>query len=57
MITAMQGFKDLFAGSHPAKKLIRGVGMRLAGQIPGVKQEIMLHALGLKGELPELAKR
>ncbi|NNN45824.1 MULTISPECIES: FAD-dependent 2-octaprenylphenol hydroxylase [unclassified Vibrio] len=57
MITAMQGFKDLFAGSYPAKKLIRGVGMRLAGQIPGVKQEIMLHALGLKGELPELAKR
>lgn len=57
MIAAMQGFKDLFAGSNPAKKLIRGIGMRLAGQFPGVREEIMLHALGLKGELPELAKK
>lgn len=56
MIAAMQGFKDLFSGSNPAKKLIRGIGMRLAGQLPGVKEEIMQHALGLKGELPELAK-
>ncbi|MCG6411577.1 FAD-dependent 2-octaprenylphenol hydroxylase [Vibrio fluvialis] len=56
MIAAMQGFKDLFAGNNPAKKLIRGIGMRLAGQLPGAKDEIMKHALGLKGNLPELAK-
>ena len=57
MIAAMQGFKDLFEGNNPAKKLIRGIGMKLAGQIPGAKDEIMKRALGLKGHLPELAQR
>lgn len=56
MIAAMQGFKDLFEGSNPAKKLIRGLGMQLVGHLPGAKDEIMKRALGLKGELPELAK-
>ncbi|MDE1210163.1 FAD-dependent 2-octaprenylphenol hydroxylase [Vibrio aestuarianus] len=56
MIAAMQGFKDLFEGDNPAKKLIRGIGMRLAGQLPGAKDEIMKRALGLKGHLPDLAK-
>ncbi|MGL4191211.1 FAD-dependent 2-octaprenylphenol hydroxylase [Vibrio misgurnus] len=57
MIAAMQGFRDLFAGDNPAKKLIRGLGMHLVGQLPGAKHEIMQRALGLKGDLPELAKR
>ncbi|UUM31001.1 FAD-dependent 2-octaprenylphenol hydroxylase [Vibrio japonicus] len=56
MIAAMQGFKDLFAGDNPAKKLVRGLGMSLVGQLPGAKDEIMKRALGLKGELPDLAK-
>ncbi len=56
MIAAMQGFKDLFAGSHPAKKLLRGLGMSLADKLPGAKDEIMHRALGLKGDLPEMAK-
>lgn len=57
MIAAMQGFKDLFAGDNPAKKLVRGIGMSLLGQLPGAKDELMKRALGLKGNLPELAKR
>ncbi|MEZ8826314.1 FAD-dependent 2-octaprenylphenol hydroxylase [Vibrio amylolyticus] len=56
MIASMQGFKDLFEGDNPAKKLLRGIGMQLTGQIPGAKDEIMKRALGLKGNLPELAK-
>lgn len=56
MIAAMQGFKELFSGGNPAKKLVRGLGMSLVGQLPGAKDEIMKRALGLKGELPELAK-
>ncbi|OIQ24309.1 FAD-dependent 2-octaprenylphenol hydroxylase [uncultured Vibrio sp.] len=56
MIASMQGFKDLFEGGNPAKKLLRGIGMQLTGQIPGAKDEIMKRALGLKGNLPELAK-
>lgn len=57
MIAAMQGFKDLFEGDNPAKKLFRGIGMKVAGQLPGAKDEIMKHALGLKGRLPEMAKQ
>tara|TARA_Y100001956_G_scaffold3954_1_gene3723 strand:+ start:1137 stop:2363 length:1227 start_codon:yes stop_codon:yes gene_type:complete len=57
MIAAMQGFKDLFSGGNPAKKLVRGIGMTLVSQLPGAKDEIMKRALGLKGDLPQLAKR
>lgn len=56
MIAAMQGFRDLFAGQNPLKKLLRGVGMTVAGKLPGAKGEIMQYALGLKGELPDLAR-
>lgn len=56
MIAAMQGFRDLFAGDHPLKKLIRGVGLSLASHLPGAKEHIMRSALGLDGELPDLAK-
>ncbi|PSU32802.1 FAD-dependent 2-octaprenylphenol hydroxylase [Photobacterium lutimaris] len=56
MIAAMQGFRDLFDGSHPAKKLIRDLGMLFADKAPGVKDEFMRRALGLSGELPELAR-
>jgi len=56
MIAAMQGFRDLFAGQNPLKKLLRGVGMTVAGKLPGAKSEIMQYALGLKGELPDLAR-
>ncbi|MGR5153821.1 FAD-dependent 2-octaprenylphenol hydroxylase [Photobacterium swingsii] len=56
MITAMQAFRDLFDGSHPAKKLVRDLGMLIANTAPGVKDEFMRRALGLSGSLPELAK-
>ncbi|TMX45652.1 FAD-dependent 2-octaprenylphenol hydroxylase [Photobacterium damselae] len=56
MIAAMQGFRDLFAGSHPAKKLLRDIGMLVADKAPGLKDELMRKALGLSGELPTLAK-
>ncbi|CAM4066232.1 FAD-dependent 2-octaprenylphenol hydroxylase [Vibrio neonatus] len=56
MISSMQGFKELFAGDDPLKKLFRGVGMSLVGTLPGMKNEVIRHALGLKGDLPKLAK-
>lgn len=56
MLASMQGFKELFSGDHPAKKWLRGMGMQLAGQIPGGKQMMMQHALGLKGKLPRIAQ-
>ncbi|MFC1236967.1 FAD-dependent 2-octaprenylphenol hydroxylase [Vibrio sp. F74] len=57
VIAAMQGFKDLFEGGNPAKKLIRGLGMTLASRLPGAKDEVMKRALGLKGNLPDIAKQ
>lgn len=56
MLTAMQGFKDLFAGEDPVKKLFRGMGMTMINQFSGSKNEFMKRALGLTGELPELAR-
>ncbi|MCL9781561.1 FAD-dependent 2-octaprenylphenol hydroxylase [Vibrio sp. S4M6] len=56
MITTMQGFKDLFSGDNPVKKLVRGLGVSAMSYLPGAKDEIIKHALGLKGSLPELAK-
>ncbi|SHO57138.1 FAD-dependent 2-octaprenylphenol hydroxylase [Vibrio quintilis] len=55
MIAAMQGLKETFDGSFPVKKLLRGVGMTVMNQLPGVKHEMMLRALGIRGNLPELA--
>ncbi|MGF1763123.1 FAD-dependent 2-octaprenylphenol hydroxylase [Aliivibrio kagoshimensis] len=57
MIATMQGFKELFSGANPAKKMIRGLGMTLANHIPLLKDELMKRALGITGELPSLAKR
>lgn len=56
MIAAMQGFRELFDGANPLKKLARGIGMVAADVLPGVKQQFMLRALGLEGDLPDLAK-
>ncbi|MGF1732075.1 FAD-dependent 2-octaprenylphenol hydroxylase [Photobacterium kasasachensis] len=56
MITAMQTFRDLFDGNNPAKKLVRDIGMLIADKAPGVKDEFMRRALGLSGELPDLAR-
>ena len=46
MIAAMEGFKQLFGGDNPLKKLIRGVGMRTADAIPGIKQKFITQAMG-----------
>ncbi|OEE88821.1 FAD-dependent 2-octaprenylphenol hydroxylase [Enterovibrio norvegicus FF-162] len=57
MITAMQGFRDIFSGDNPAKKLFRGIGLVAAATLPGIKTQFIKRALGLSGDLPELAKK
>ncbi len=57
MIASMQGFKELFSGSNPVKKLIRGVGMSLTNELSPVKDECLKRALGLSGHLPEIAQK
>ncbi|WP_088329841.1 FAD-dependent monooxygenase [Lacimicrobium sp. SS2-24] len=47
MIAAMQGFRSLFAGHHPVKKLLRGVGLSAVDSMPLVKDKMMREAAGL----------
>lgn len=56
MVAAMEGFKRLFSGKHPLKKLVRDAGLSLANHSPKAKQRIIQQAMGLEGELPEIAK-
>ncbi|WP_075182261.1 FAD-dependent 2-octaprenylphenol hydroxylase [Pantoea sp. 1.19] len=52
MLAGMQGFRTLFAGDNPAKKLLRDVGLRLADRLPGVKPRLLEQAMGLH-DLPD----
>ena len=52
MLAGMQGFRDLFSGAHPAKKLLRDIGLKLADTLPGVKPQLIRQAMGLN-DLPE----
>lgn len=51
MLAGMQGFRELFAGTHPAKKLFRDIGLKLADTLPGVKPQLIRQAMGLN-DLP-----
>ena len=52
MLAGMQGFRELFAGENPAKKLLRDLGLKLADTLPGVKPKLIRQAMGLN-DLPE----
>ncbi len=51
MLAGMQGFREMFSGSHPAKKLLRDIGLKLADTLPGVKPQLIRRAMGLN-DLP-----
>lgn len=57
MIASMQGFKELFSGTNPIKKLVRGIGMSLTNELKPMKDECLKRALGLSGRLPKMAKK
>jgi 2-octaprenylphenol hydroxylase len=52
MLAGMQGFRELFNGDNPAKKLLRDIGLTLADALPGVKPKLVRQAMGLN-DLPE----
>ncbi len=56
MVAAMEGFKQLFSGANPLKRLIRNSGMMAASQLPGVKSLLMRKALGEQATVPRMAK-
>ncbi|ARU93057.1 FAD-dependent 2-octaprenylphenol hydroxylase [Tatumella citrea] len=55
MLASMQGFRDLFAGNNPARKLLRDIGLKLADTLPGVKPQLLKQAMGLH-DLPDWLK-
>ena len=55
-IALMDGFKLLFENQHQSVRWLRNVGMDMVDSIPYLKQRIMKRAMGLEGDLPELAR-
>ncbi len=47
MLVAMQGLKDLFNGSNPIKKLVRGIGLSATNQLTPLKEQLIKQALGV----------
>lgn len=47
MVATMEGFKQLFDGANPLKKLVRGAGLAMFNNIAPVKQKLIEHAIGL----------
>jgi len=56
MIAAMEGFKQLFSGDNPLKKLVRDIGLVAVNNVKPVKEVFIRHAMGLTDDLPDLAK-
>ncbi|MFT5521354.1 MAG: 2-octaprenylphenol hydroxylase [Enterobacterales bacterium] len=57
MLDAMGFFRQLFEGEQPVKALLRNSGMTTLDKIAPLKREIILRAMGLKGDLPKLTQR
>jgi len=56
MQSAFSGFKELFGARLAPVRAFRGAGMRLFDNTPPAKRLAMRIALGIAGDLPELAK-
>lgn len=56
MMWTMDGFKYLFSNRHPVLTGLRNVGLSVTNKATPVKHLIMEQAMGLKGDLPTLAK-
>jgi 2-polyprenylphenol 6-hydroxylase len=56
MMYSMSGFKNLFSNERAELLWLRNAGLNLANSVGPVKNKLMRHALGLEGDLPEMAK-
>lgn len=52
MLAGMQGFRTLFAGQNPVKKLVRDMGLMLTDNLPALKSQLLKEAMGLN-DLPD----
>jgi 2-octaprenylphenol hydroxylase len=56
MMYSMSGFKNLFSNEQAELSVIRNAGLNMVNSLGPVKNKLMRHALGLEGDLPEMAK-
>lgn len=56
MMQSMTGFKELFAADQLPVRWLRNSGLDVSNRIAPLKSQFMLHAMGLKGDVPRLAR-
>jgi 2-octaprenylphenol hydroxylase len=56
MMMLMDGFKRVFGVRFTPFRILRNAGLRLTDVLPPVKSLIMKNAMGVRGELPDLAR-
>lgn len=56
MMHSMSGFKKLFSNEKPELSFVRNAGLKLVNQLGPIKHQFMRHAMGLEGDLPEIAR-
>ncbi|TLX61092.1 2-octaprenyl-3-methyl-6-methoxy-1,4-benzoquinol hydroxylase [Stutzerimonas nosocomialis] len=56
MMAAMEGFERLFQADPLPLRWLRNSGLKLVETLPGAKAMFVRQALGLSGDLPELAR-
>lgn len=57
MASIMDGINRLFSNDNTLLKLARNLGFFAVEQSPALKRQFMLHAMGLKGDLPPLMQK
>jgi 2-octaprenylphenol hydroxylase len=56
LMAAMEGFERLFQADQLPLRWLRNAGLKVVDQMPEAKAIFVRQALGLTGDLPELAK-
>ncbi|WP_432694972.1 UbiH/UbiF/VisC/COQ6 family ubiquinone biosynthesis hydroxylase [Marinobacterium sp. YM272] len=56
MMQTMDAFYRVFSNDIGPLKLVRNLGLGLAGRLPLAKERVMQFAMGLEGDLPEVAR-
>jgi 2-octaprenyl-3-methyl-6-methoxy-1,4-benzoquinol hydroxylase len=56
MMQTMDAFYRVFSNDVLPLKLVRNVGLGIAGKLPFAKSRVMQFAMGLEGDLPALAR-
>ena len=56
MMSVMEGFKRLFGADIPPLRVARNLGMAFFNRHTLIKQQILQRAMGLEGDLPQLAQ-